>query len=131
MCQLTPSPVTGEDRHCIIVLNRKGLDNLIIESGEIESVEITDEFLLMGFQSKATTETKTLGFYIQTSVYSREQICGLIKDHWEAAMRERAQAAQEGMSEAFEEDVIESIEGNEEYQPMGRRLSLTELFGQR
>jgi len=35
------------------------------------------------------------------------------------------------MGGSYGEEVFESIEPEDEYKPMGRRLSLTELFGQR
>jgi hypothetical protein len=138
VCQLTPSPTTGTERHCIVILNRKGLENLIIESGEIANVEITDEFLLLEFRSKneeLDSEVRNImGFYLHSYQDTpREEICQLIKEHWEIAMRDRIETqAEEGVAE---EDVDDSFRGSEigrgESKPMGRRLSLTELFGQR
>lgn len=126
ICQLTPSSVTGGPRHCIIVLNRKGMDNLIIESAEIEDVEIKDEILILRFQSHG--EIKTMGVYIHGDEYNpRDYICQLVKAHWETAMEERTEA---GNGE-YSGDVLESIEAPEEDRPMGRRISLSQLFGRR
>jgi hypothetical protein len=126
ICQLTPSPVTGGTRHCIIVLNRKGVENLIIESSEIEDVEIKDEILILRFQSHG--EIKTMGVYIHgDEYYPRDYICQLVKAHWETAMEERTEVG----SEEYDGDVLQSIEASEENRPMGRRISLSELFGRR
>jgi hypothetical protein len=131
--KLSPSPITGAQRHCIIVLNRKGTENLIIESGEIESVEITEQFLLLGFQNRATesTELKIIGFYIQADpqFHSREYICQLVKEHWEMAKMDRYRNGQQ-VAVSYDDEVMESIEEGAN-KPLGRRLSLSELFGTR
>ena len=101
-------------------------------------MEITDEFLLLEFRSKneeLDSEVRNImGFYLHSYQDTpREEICQLIKEHWEIAMRDTVQTqAEEGVAE---EDVDDSFRGSEigrgESKPMGRRLSLTELFGQR
>lgn len=126
ICQLTPSPVTGGTRHCIMVLNRKGMDNLIVESGEIEDVEIKDDILILRFQSH--DQIKTMGVYIHGDEHApRDWVCQLVKAHWETAMEERTEVG----SEEYDEEVLQSIEAPVENRPMGRRISLSELFGRR
>lgn len=140
VCELTASPITGTPRHCIVVLNRKGLENLIVESGEIQAVEIQDQFLLLKFRSREGEEEqeKILGFFMTTNgAEERERICLAVKSHWEMAMREREEGeGMEGMVENFGDEGYVGAggvmgEAAGEYRPMGRRLSLTELFGQR
>jgi hypothetical protein len=147
VCELTPSPITGTPRHCIVVLNRKGLENLIVESGEVQAVEIQDQFLLLKFRSRerepgfvqeAKEQEKILGFFMTTNdADTRDRICQLVKSHWEMAMREKESGeGMEGMVENFGDEGYEVVggvvgEAAGEYKPMGRRLSLTELFGQR
>jgi hypothetical protein len=146
VCELTPSPITGNPRHCIIVLNRKGLENLIIYSAEIQEVEITDEFLLLEFRSKEDLfvpdqgkQVKILGFFLTTNTPGeREAICQLVKSHWEMAMKEKERGeGREGMVENFGDEGYgidggaATGEGFVENRAMGRRLSLTELFGPR
>ena len=131
--KLTPSPITGSQRHCVIVLNRKGLENLIIESGEIENVEVTDEFLLLGFRTKNTEvpETQMVGFYITADpqIHSKHYICQLIKEHWEMAKMDRYRSGQQE-AVSYDDELEESIEEGAA-RPLGRRLSLSELFGAR
>jgi hypothetical protein len=145
VCELTPSPITGAPRHCIIVLNRKGLENLIIHSSELQHVEITDQFLLLNIRSKddfvlrdqgQTQETKILGFFLTTNgLEAREKFCQTVKNHWEMAMMERvSQESREGMVENFGDEGYGGSamgEGIGEYRPMGRRISMSELFGPR
>lgn len=145
VCELTPSPITGAPRHCIIVLNRKGLENLIIHSSELQHVEITDQFLLLNIRSKddfvlqdqdQNQETKILGFFLTTNgPEAREKFCQTVKSHWEMAMMERAsQESREGMVENFGDEGYGGGamgEGIGEYRPMGRRISMSELFGPR
>jgi hypothetical protein len=149
VCELTPSPITGTPRHCIVVLNRKGLENLIVYSGEIQAVEISDQFLLLKFRSResgngngyvqeAKEEEKILGFFMTADGDVKERVCHAVKSHWEMAMREREHG--EGMEDMVENfgDEGYSVSGGggmgevvEESKPMGRRLSLSELFGHR
>jgi hypothetical protein len=147
VCELTPSPITGIPRHCIVVLNRKGLENLIVYSGEIQAVEISDQFLLLkfrsrenrnGFAQEAKEQEKILGFFMTADGDVKERICRAVKSHWEMAMRERESGEGiEGMVENFGDEAYGVSGGGMmgevagESKPMGRRLSLTELFGHR
>jgi hypothetical protein len=143
VCELTPSPITGTPRHCIVVLNRKGLENLIVFSEELQAVEISDQFLLLKFRSRENTfvqeskeEEKILGFFMTADEDVKDRIKTAVKSHWEMALRVRESG----------EDIERRVEnfGDEGYggggglgdgvgesKPMGRRLSLTELFGHR
>jgi hypothetical protein len=132
--KLTPSPITGCQRHCIIVLNRKGLENLIIESGEIENVEVTEDFLLLEFRTNATDnpqEKKAIGFFIfaDPEIHSKEYICQLVKEHMEMAKMDRYRSGQQE-AVSYDDEVQESIEIGAA-RPLGRRISLSELFGAR
>lgn len=108
------------------------MENLIIETREIENVEITEQFLLVTLRS--LEELKTLGFYMYDDKTETKVVnCQLIMKLWEVAMNEREQ---EG--ELVEKLGLKPQEGEEMarglsmsgQRPMGRRLSLTELFGQ-
>lgn len=132
ICALTPSPVTGGGRHCIVLLNRKGLENLIVESGEIQHVEIAAEgFLMLGFRPRGAAEgdMKVLGLFIQADDPPREAIALLVKEHWEEANRERSLAGGDDGIVNLGDGFIASSTGHEEERTMGRRLSLSELFG--
>jgi hypothetical protein len=145
VCELTPSPITGSPRHCVVVLNRKGLENLIVFSEELQNVEISDEFLLLKFRSRESgngfvqetkEQEKILGLFMTADGDAKERVCLAVKSHWEMAMRERESGeGMEGMVENFGDEGYGGGgmmgEAAGESKPMGRRLSLTELFGHR
>lgn len=133
VCQLTPSPVTGGSRHCIVLLNRKGLDNLIVESGEIQNIEygVRPGFISLGFKPRVggrDTEMKILGLHLHANEPSADQICALINEHWEEAVRERIRAGGDDGIHNLGDGLIPNTHGHVEEKSMGRRLSLTELF---
>ena len=133
ICELAPSPITGAAQHCVIVLNRRGLENLIIETSLIEDVEITEKFLLIRLSSGG--EMKTLGFYMYEDKTDTKHVnCQLIKKFWEMAMEDRqlqqGLAEQLGIQDQQAEEMAREMSSNGQ-RAMGRRLSLTELFGQK
>ena len=108
--------------YCIVILNKKGLDNLIIDMVDVLEVEINTEFLIMRFLDKG--EDKALGFFIQdVPEGSREANSSLIKACWEKVMGE----------DGGRQDRVEIREGSlDEEKPLpvaGQRLSLSDLFG--
>ncbi|CAG8971303.1 hypothetical protein HYALB_00001470 [Hymenoscyphus albidus] len=113
VCQLAPASLAGTVQHCIVVMNRRGLDNLILNLAQVVNVEITEEFLLLGVGDGE--EMKTMGFFIHADKSdTREVNCRLIREKWEEAMRMGGGDANVRlpMNEAA----------------VGRRLSLTDLF---
>lgn len=116
-----------------MVLNRKGIENLIIETREIENVEITEQFLLVTLTSQR--ELKTLGFYMYDDKTETKVVnCQLIMKLWEVAMTEREQESELvekfGLMPEQGEEMARGLSMSGQ-RPMGRKLSLTELFGQR
>ncbi|RDL40388.1 PH protein [Venustampulla echinocandica] len=125
VCQLAPLPLSDAPQYCIVVLNRKGLENLIVHMNGIENVEITEEFLIVGVrsldhgqqQNLEDADMKAIGLFIHADKQdTREVNCRLIKEKWE--------------------EVRLTGSGNAVTEPsnlgpmVGRRLSLTDLFGQ-
>lgn len=95
-------------------MNRRGLDNLILNLAEVVNVEITEEFLMLAVEGEGEG-MKTMGFYIHADkLDTREVNCKLIKEKWEEAMRMGGREA----------DVPLPVNGA----AVGRRLSLTDLF---
>jgi hypothetical protein len=145
VCQMAPfSPTTvgGRDRYCVALLNKKGLDNLIIDMQDVQEVEIKEEFMIIRFLEQGQAglrgpleEEKVLGFFIHADqADTREMNCTLVKGLWErvkdgAVMEALDRGTLEmGGSESFEEAGFES--GSTSGAVLtGRRLSLTDLFG--
>lgn len=110
--------------YCVIILNKKGLDNLIIDVADMLEVEITTEFLIVRFTDKSVGEERALGFYIHDApVGTRERHSMLIKGLWEKRMLENG-GAQSQL------EILEDLVDEERAAPVpGQRLSLSDLFG--
>lgn len=134
VCALEINPMTGIQRHCIILLNRKGLENCIIGNEEIDVVEITPEYLILKMKDGGEEdEARVLGFYMVTDEPSeREAICQMVKSHWELAMVEaEILDSTEGTLVNYGEESVGAGNRAGEGTGMGRRLSLSQLFGHR
>lgn len=104
---------TGEEGYCMVVLNRRGLDNIILDLSQTEDVEVTPELLIVRFQELGVEEQKVMGIWIHADKDdTREVNAGLIKQCWDALKSKAKQA----------EVPKESVE-------MGRKVSLRDLFG--
>jgi len=110
------------DGYCIIILNKKGLENLIIDMADMLEVELTTEFLIVRFLDKG--EEKALGFFIHDMPPdTRETNSLLIKGCWEKVM-------EEGGEPKSQVEVLEDLVDEERTGPVaGQRLSLSDLFG--
>ncbi|KAI9646258.1 hypothetical protein NHQ30_005698 [Ciborinia camelliae] len=89
VCELMPSPITGAEDYCIVVLNRKGLNNVIYDLSEIKTLEITSdsEYLYWSVEKTETVGgspvTKTLGMFInddETGTRATNQ--SIILNYW-------------------------------------------------
>ena len=103
------------------------MENLIVYSNEMLGVEIT-EYLLIHFQSHG--EIKTLGLFLTMNApEDKERICELVQSHCEMA-QEESEGKAENPSEVQGSGQPAGAEDGEN-RPMGRRISLSELFGMR
>lgn len=123
VCKL--QTIDNPEAYCIVVLNKKGLDNLIIGVADMLNVEITTEFLIVRFRDNE--DEKVLGFFIHESEPGqREGNSKIIEECWQKVMGEQNDGGQ-SHAEVFEDFVDE-----ERAPPVaGQRLSLTDLFGTR
>jgi len=139
VCQLAPNDI-GATRYSIVVLNRRGLENFQTELSSGEDVEITDEFVILQVK-KAEGETQIYGLWIfaepppastaQARVVNAQLIesCAkLAEASRKAAEEQRLQASGSHAHNSPEEEQAQADEGGSV--PMGRQLSLRELFGQ-
>ena len=116
--------------YCVIILNKKGLDNLIIDVVDMLEVEITTEFLIVRFTDNGVGEERALGFYIHDApIGTRERHSKLIKE-----FREKVIQASGGAQRQVEilEDLVdeESVAPHPLSQVPERRLSVSDLFRQ-
>jgi hypothetical protein len=129
VCDQEPTRISGDDSFCIVVLNRRGLDNIILDLGNTQDVEITNELLIMRFQDRASgNEQKVIGLWIHNDKNdTREVNQALIKECWERARESRILDAERA---AFQGHFDEENGDIEHIEPVGvgKRISLTDLF---
>ncbi|KAF1837904.1 PH domain-like protein [Decorospora gaudefroyi] len=120
LCQLTPSP-TGAERFCAIIYNRRGLDNFYQELTSSDEMEISDPYVIIqgelvyGIWIFADPPpASTANCRVETAAKMME-------------VADRARASREATQPAAE--VTDQVE-HASSAPMGRQLSLRELFGQ-
>jgi len=123
LCRLAPSSTSAE-RYCAVILNRRGLENFYFELTSSENLEFTDPYvILQGAQvfglwifadpppmSTANCRIETANKMMELAAKAR-------------ASRETETKGSNGASHIQEPVDATSL-------PMGRQLSLRELFGQ-
>ena len=50
------------ERGCVFLLNKKGLDNVVVDLTTVGDVEVTDDLLILRIGGE---ETRILGFWLQ------------------------------------------------------------------
>ncbi|KAB8297031.1 hypothetical protein EYC80_002429 [Monilinia laxa] len=143
VCELVPSPTTGAEDYCIVVLNRKGLNNVIYDLSEMNNVEINGEYLYWTVEKPETVGgtpvAKAFGIFIHddesgTRVTNQSEIL----DNWkktQATMTD-VQTLEHNVENYGEKGPREEITYPGQIQTQteaqgGRRLSITDLFGGR
>lgn len=121
VCELVSSPI-GAERFAVILLNRRGLENFFMEITSPEDIDFGEFIMMQSDQvyglwifSEPLSSTANVPAEIQVKL---EELAARAKLSREAKER----GIESGMTEA--EQVETSI-------PMGRQVSLRELFGQR
>lgn len=121
-------PVGGSESYCVVVLNRRGLENLILELWRMQDVERMDDLLILRFADpEGGGEERVMGLWIhEDKSDTREINVGKIQECWEkakaATLREAERAAQ---GRGFGD---ETPMGDEEGGGGRRRISLSDLF---
>ncbi|KAL2813807.1 hypothetical protein BDW59DRAFT_27777 [Aspergillus cavernicola] len=160
VCQLIPGSL-GEERYCVFVLNRRGLNNFGLHLTDSENVEITDEFIILKSDSDATGNNSTgaplanntrangdihiYGVWVfsepppsstaETRNINAQAIreCAFLAGQSLKLARERLEATRQNgfhaavSAAAVTSDPIDEVQASV---PMGRQISLRDLFGQ-
>jgi len=111
---------TGNETFTLMILNRRGLNNLVVEIGNLLDVEVTDDLLIVGMKGEeGEEERKVMGIWIHEDKDGiRKEISTKIKELWDKIMAVR-ESTQQGFAEKQPQgDTL-----------TGRRLSLSEMFG--
>jgi hypothetical protein len=132
VCEQEPAVVSGHPvpRACVFVLNRRGLDNLVVELCHASVCEVAGEFIIFNVENnprvvgsnadpESGDDTRVIGIWIHADKHdTREVNIATIQDAWRQSRMVTARNALETPEEEVGRD------------DTGRRLSITELFGQ-
>ena len=125
LCALRPSAEYGY-RCAVIVLNRRSLDNLQLELFSHESVEVSEEYIILKREVNGLTQIYGLWVFREPSPSSTAH-------HPEEFAKKIQECAQEVESSHVSTASAQSngVEPEEEESiPMGRQISLNQIFGQ-
>ncbi|CAM1502684.1 Fc.00g074600.m01.CDS01 [Cosmosporella sp. VM-42] len=115
------SPLLEDPNHrpraCVFVLNRKDLENVIVDLARASHVEISGELVILKVEGEWEEGDKVLGLWIHNDKDETREVNGTtILESWKIA---RSAGLIEG----------QGPEAGPAMQAMGRRLSLSDLFG--
>ncbi|OAQ66267.1 Dcp1-like decapping [Pochonia chlamydosporia 170] len=117
VCAQSPLPESHLPRACVFVLNRRALDNLVIDLARVSHVEIAGELVILKVEGNWEEGDKVIGLWIHNDKDETREINGaMIQESWKVARVEGA--GEEPGPEA-----------GPAMQAIGRRLSLSDLFG--
>jgi hypothetical protein len=133
ICQLTQGSL-GEERYSVFVLNRRGLNNFDILLTDGENVQITDEFVILKSEKeeheKEEKADEIIGLWIfsepppNSTAETRKINAEVIKECATHAGKS-LELAKESLAAAQQQQ-----HHHQQSVPMGRQISLKELFGQ-
>ncbi|KAM0558340.1 hypothetical protein ACHAPJ_005034 [Fusarium lateritium] len=107
-------------RACVFILNRRGLDNVIVDLSRVSHAEVSGELVIMKVEGDWEEGDKVLGVWIHNDKdETREVNAAIIQEAWKIARS----AGSVGPVET------QGPEAGPAMQAMGRRLSLSDLFG--
>ncbi|KAK7414356.1 hypothetical protein QQX98_006798 [Neonectria punicea] len=119
VCAQSPLPEdpNHRPRACVFILNRRGLDNVIVDLARVTHVEISEELVILRVEGEWEEGEKVLGVWIHNDKdETREVNAATIQESWKVARSAGPVDAQ-------------GPEVGPAMQALGRRLSLSDLFG--
>jgi len=132
ICQLSATEI-GADKFSVIVLNRRGLGNFQAELLNEEDVEVTDEYVILRVYDDEAGIQPIYGLWIfselppSSTANTRAMTAQIIRDCAMQAETSRKIAKQQHLDVTNGHDEERETAQSE---PMGRQVSLRELFGQ-
>ena len=119
VCAQSPLPEDpGRNaRACVFVLNRRGLDNLVVDLARVSHVEIVGELVILKVEGNWQEGERVVGLWVHNDKDGTRELNGaMIEESWKVA---RSGGAAEAVG----------TETGPAMQAIGRRLSLSDLFG--
>ncbi|KAH8882320.1 PH domain-like protein [Thozetella sp. PMI_491] len=134
-------------RACVFILNRRGLDNLAVDLMKVSHCEVAGELIILKLEDEHATDgaevgaaTKVLGLWVHADKDDTREINAAIIDSVWKRIKASIDALAESMAAAAaaaaaEGNLSEPAEADDSTasgsQAAGRRLSMTDLFGQK
>lgn len=116
--------INAGEKACIFVLNRRGLDNVVVDLAQVTALEAGEELMSLRLEDD-DGRPRVMGLWINKDREDTREVVGaLCSELWGKLKRTGAEAALGDSRESGSEE----SEGAA-VQAMGRRLSLTDLFG--
>lgn len=110
----------------MVVLNKKSLENLIVDMVEVQNVEVTTEFLILNFMDREIAGDKIIGVYIHADKEDTMEVnCRMMKERWEL-LRDGLTMNQDASMQSMGQE----LSGESDGQFVGRKLDLNQLFTQ-
>lgn len=135
VCEQEPSDLSGAENYCIIVLNRRGLENLILDLWQAQDVERMDDLLILRFPDPDCHDVeKVMGLWIHEDKHdTREVNAGQIITCWDKAKAAKLHDAELAAKRLiFDDQQSAAVGGVTGTGPVaGRRISLSNLFSQK
>lgn len=141
VCEQEPTVVAGRAvlRACVFILSRRGLENVVVDLASTSVCEASDELIMFNVvkprgneggasigQDGATGDTQVIGLWIHADQDdTREVNIAVIQEAWRR-VQESAQETAEAPAQTEPAELAAQTEPT-----TGRRLSITDLFGQR
>lgn len=152
VCQLSSAGADSgrTEGFCVVILNRRALENLILDLRDVADVEIQDEYLILRVMVKGNADTKrqidgsvategvapgslekTLGVFIHADKEETRRVNNLIiKECWDKVKDASIPVANDDHSHFNEANQSLGLaEEQQAYQGFGRKVSITDLFG--
>lgn len=132
---LGPGTTATLPRSCVFILNRRGLENVIIDLAVVNHYEITPDLLMFKLEQQPAgsgqeSSEKVLGLWMHADQDdTRQSNAAIIQDRWS-----KVRAAGEVAIGPEHGSTVGAIGATEEFmgpamQAIGRKLSLSDLFG--
>lgn len=121
---------SDEARGCIFILNRRGLDNMVLDLAEVEAIEASEELLIFKLAGEtAEGAPRVVGLWIHADEEStRSTNTQLIQSMWRRARELQEATARQGPAHNAAPAAAEDDYGPA-MQAIGRKVSLSDLFG--
>lgn len=119
-------------RACVFVLNRRSLDNLVVDLARVSHVEIAGELVIVRVDGGAggADDDGVLGIWIHNDRDDTRHVNGtMIHETWRAVQAADAAEAERPPPDPPAAAAAAGPEAGPAMQAIGRRLSLSHLFG--